>query len=91
MGTIPADTTLEAWHPSCPALGRDERLTPPTAEGDSRAIPLVFAPAPSPTSRPWADHPPQTEWQAALEGVWIIREAMDALEQDVPVVTGDGA
>ncbi|MCO5215562.1 MAG: transposase [Thermomicrobiales bacterium] len=68
-------------------------LTPPTAEGDSRAIPLVFAPAPSPTSRPWADHPPQTEWQAALEGVWIIREAMDALgEQDRPlVVTGDGA
>ncbi|MCO5214777.1 MAG: hypothetical protein M9950_01275 [Thermomicrobiales bacterium] len=68
------------------------RLTP-TAEGDSRAIPLVFAPAPSPTSRPWADHPPQTEWQAARWRLWIIQEAMDALgERDRPlVVTGDGA
>ncbi|MCO5227486.1 MAG: hypothetical protein M9934_04270 [Thermomicrobiales bacterium] len=79
------------WKPGIIARWADERLTPPTAEGDSRAIPLVFATAPSPTSRPWADHPPQTEWQAALEGVWIIREAMDALgEQDRPLVDGGG-
>ncbi|MCO5218433.1 MAG: hypothetical protein M9909_06335 [Thermomicrobiales bacterium] len=75
-----------------PSAGRDERLTPPTAEGDSRAIPLVFAPVDwNDLRRPWADHPPQTEWQAAPEGVWIIREAMDALgEQDCPRGDGDG-
>ncbi|MCO5223923.1 MAG: transposase [Thermomicrobiales bacterium] len=92
-GDDPRGHHPEAWHPSCPALGRDERVDTTTAEGDSRAIPLVFAPAPSPTSRPWADHPPQTEWQAALEVSGSSGRAMDALgEQDRPlVVTGDGA
>ena len=41
-------------------------LLPRSADGASRAIPLWFAPAPSPRARAWPGHPPQTEWEAGL-------------------------
>ena len=84
------------WNPGIHHAQRYEGvsgLTPPTGDGDSRAIPLWFVPAPTPKARPWAQHPPLPEWQAALAGVQVVRDTIDVLEgPDRPlVVTGDGA
>lgn len=85
-----------AWRPGIHNAQRWEGvsgLTPPTPAGDCRTIPLWFVPAPSPTARPWAQHPPLSEWESAMAGVHLVRSALDDLEEpDRPlVVVGDGA
>lgn len=85
-----------AWRPGIHHMQRFEGvsgLTPPTADGDSRAIPLWFEPAPTPSSRRWSEHPPRTEWQAALDGVQEVRDTIDILEggDRALVVVADGA
>lgn len=56
-------------------------LLPRSADGASRAIPLWFAPAPSPRARAWPGHPPQTEWEAGLTALGWLRQTLDALGQ----------
>jgi DDE superfamily endonuclease len=56
-------------------------LLPRSADGGSRAVPLWFAPAPSPTARLWPDHPPQREWEAGLAALQWVRHHLDALGQ----------
>lgn len=73
-----------AWKPG---IHRAQRwvglsaLLPISPAGDSRTVPLWFAPAPSPTAQPWPGHPPQTEWQAGLEAVHWLRATLDGLGQ----------
>lgn len=56
-------------------------LLPRSADGVSRAVPLRFTPAPSPTARSWPGHPPQREWEAGLAALRWLRAALDALGQ----------
>jgi hypothetical protein len=56
-------------------------LLPCSAQGDSRAVPLSFAPAPTPKATPWPDHPPCTEGEAALTALTQLRTDLAALEQ----------
>ena len=55
----PASTGPSAGWASVPCC-------PAPAAGESRAVPLQFVPAPSPTARSWPGHPPQREWEAGL-------------------------
>lgn len=85
-----------AWKPGIHRAQRWEGvsgLTPPTAEGDCRTVPLWFAPAPTPSSRAWERHPRMPEWQAAITGLHAVRESMDTLTPPSRslVVVGDGA
>ena len=68
-------------------------LTPPTATGDCRTVPLWFAPAPTPAARSWPGYPAMPEWQVALGGVRWVRETMDTLARHprALVMVGDGA
>ncbi len=52
-------------------------LLPRSGDGVSRAVPLWFAPAPSPTARPWPEHPPQKEWEAGLVALRWLRQTLD--------------
>lgn len=52
-------------------------LLPRSADGMSRTVPLPFAPAPSPTARPWPAHPPQREWDAGLAALGWLRACLD--------------
>ena len=52
-------------------------LLPRSAAGESRAVPLHVAPAPSPTARPWPGHPPQKEWEAGLAALRWLRAALE--------------
>lgn len=69
-----------AWRPG---LHRAQRwvglsaLLPRSPAGESRAVPLHFAPAPSPTARPWPEHPPQREWEAGLAALRWLRASLD--------------
>lgn len=54
-------------------------LVPRSADGQSRAVPLWFAPAPSATAQPWPDHPPQREWEAGLAALHWLRRSLDGL------------
>lgn len=56
-------------------------LLPRSADGGSRAVPLWFAPAPSPTAHLWPDHPPQREWEAGLSALQWLRTQLDDLGQ----------
>ncbi|MDQ2651402.1 MAG: transposase [Chloroflexota bacterium] len=56
-------------------------LLPRSADGASRAVPLHFVPAPSPTARPWPEHPPQKEWEAGLAALGWLRTHLDGLGQ----------
>jgi hypothetical protein len=56
-------------------------LLPRSADGASRAVPLHFAPAPSPTARAWPGHPPQREWEAGLAALGWLRAQLDELGQ----------
>jgi hypothetical protein len=56
-------------------------LLPRSADGSSRAVPLRFTPAPSPTASPWPDHPPQREWEAGLAALRWLRAHLDGLGQ----------
>lgn len=85
-----------AWKPGIHRAQRWEGvsgLTPPTADGDCRTVPLWFVPAPTPSSRPWSEHPRMAEWQAALVGVQTVRDTLDAITPSPRslVVVGDGA
>jgi hypothetical protein len=52
-------------------------LLPRSPDGVSRAVPLRFTPAPSPTARAWPGQPPQREWEAGLEALRWLRTALD--------------
>jgi len=56
-------------------------LLPRSTLGGSRAVPLHFAPAPSPTARSWPEHPPQREWEAGLTALSWLRQTLDDLGQ----------
>lgn len=67
-------------------------LTPPTAAGYSRAIPLRFVPAfPEKAIRP-GDEPAQQEWEAGLASLgWLRAELGTAGRPEQPIVAlGDG-
>jgi hypothetical protein len=73
-------------------------LTPPTATGESRALPLRLIPAfPEKALRPEVvngddDWQPRTEWQAGRDQLeWLRQELDDAGRADQPVLAiGDG-
>jgi hypothetical protein len=52
-------------------------LLPRSTDGASRAVPLWFAPAPSPTARAWPGHPPLREWEAGLTALRWLRTCLD--------------
>lgn len=56
-------------------------LLPRSPQGDSRAVPLAFTPAPTPTAVPWPDHPPCTEGEAALAALTQLQADLAALGQ----------
>lgn len=56
-------------------------LLPRSAAGESRTVPLRFAPSPSPTARAWPGHPPQKEWEAGLTALHWLRSGLDDLGQ----------
>lgn len=53
-------------------------LLPCTPDGMSRALPLRWVPAPTPTATPLPGHPPIREWQAGLALLTWLRDALDA-------------
>ena len=71
-------------------------LTPPTEEGDSRALPLRLIPAfPPKAVRPTivteqADWHPRTEWEAGRDQLQWLRTEPDAAERADQVVLGIG-
>jgi hypothetical protein len=84
------------WRPGIHHAQRWEGLsglTPLTPDGDSRAIPLWFEPAPSPTARPWDGVAPRSEADAGVAAVRWLRAVLD--EQGAAgrrlVVVADGA
>jgi hypothetical protein len=56
-------------------------LLPISPQGDSRTVPLWFAPAPTPTAQPWPDHPPRREWVAGRQALQWLRDTLDELGQ----------
>jgi hypothetical protein len=56
-------------------------LLPCSPQGDSRAVPLVFAPAPTPKATPWPGHAPCTEGEAALAAIGLVQADLAALGQ----------
>ena len=62
-------------------------LLPCSPQGDSRAVPLVFTPAPTPKAAPWPGHPACTEGEAALAALTLVLADLAALGQpDRPVL-----
>lgn len=85
-----------AWRPGIHRAQRWEGLsglTPLGPDGDSRAIPLWFEPAPSPSAQPWPGVPPRTEVVAGLAALAWLRGVLDALGLAARplVVLADGA
>lgn len=56
-------------------------LLPRSAAGDSRAVPLRWVPAPTPTATALADHPPRKEWEAGVALLGWLRTTLDRLGQ----------
>lgn len=84
------------WRPGIHHAQRWEGLsglTPLGPEGDTRAIPLWFAPAPSPTARPWEGIAPCTEAEAGLAAIRWLRTVLNELGAGARrmVVVADGA
>jgi hypothetical protein len=73
-----------AWNPG---LHRAQRwvglsvLLPRSRRGESRAVPLWFAPAPPPSAQPWPGQPPCREWEAGLRALEWLRGALIAIGQ----------
>jgi hypothetical protein len=67
-------------------------LLPISAQGDSRAVPLVFTPAPTPRATPWPAHPPCTEGEAAFGTVAQLNDDLTTLGQPgrQVLLLGDG-
>lgn len=85
-----------AWRPGIHYAQRWEGLsglTPITADGDTRAIPLWFEPAPTPKATPWPDLPPRTEWEAGRDALLWLRTELDRQGQETRriVAVADGA
>lgn len=56
-------------------------LLPRSGRGESRAVPLWFVPAPSPSARVWPGQPPCREWEAGLRALQWLRTALTAMGQ----------
>ena len=85
-----------AWHPGIHYAQRWEGLsglTPLSASGDTRTIPLWFEPAPTPKATAWEGYPARKEWEAGLAGLEWLRAELDPDGQATRrlVVVADGA
>lgn len=56
-------------------------LLPRSDTGDSRAVPLRWLPAPTPTATALAGHPPRKEWEAGVRLLRWLRRTLDSLGQ----------
>lgn len=56
-------------------------LLPRSDQGDSRAVPLRWVPAPTPKATPLPAHPPITEWAAGVALLAWLRATLDRLGQ----------
>jgi hypothetical protein len=56
-------------------------LLPPSPQGDTRAVPLSFDPAPTPKAVPWSEHPACTEGEAARTALAQLQTDLTALDQ----------
>lgn len=69
-----------------PGIARAQRfvglsaLLPRSPHGHSRAVPLRFLPAPTPTARAWPEHPPRREWEAGHDALSWLRDELAAAE-----------
>jgi hypothetical protein len=84
------------WRPGIHSAQRWEGLSGLTRlspDGDSRAIPLWFEPAPSPTARTWDGRAPRSEGDAGVAAVAWLRTLLDALGAGSRrlIVVADGA
>lgn len=84
-----------AWRPGIHPAQRWvglSALLPRSEQGESRAVPLVFTPAPSPTATPWPEHPPCREWEAGRDALHQMRAELDAAARTAqPILAvGDG-
>lgn len=83
VGWLKAPRT-PAWRPG---IHRAQRwmglsvLLPRSTQGESRAVPVNFTPAPSPTAVPWPGHPPCTEWEAGRAALQQLRTDLDGLDR----------
>jgi hypothetical protein len=66
---------------------------PRSAQGESRAVPLSFEPAPTPTATPWPGQPPRTEWEAGRDALHQLRAELDAADRadQLLLAVGDGS
>jgi hypothetical protein len=85
-----------AWRPGIHHAQRWEGLsglTRPSPDGDCRATPLWFEPAPSPSARPWPGVAPRTEAEAGVAAVRWLRTVLDELgaKSRRLIVVADGA
>jgi hypothetical protein len=72
--------TSPPWKPGLQRAQRWEGLSlllPRSDKGETRALPLWFEPAPTPTATAWPDHPPRTEWRAGLDALEWLRGQLD--------------
>ena len=84
------------WRPGIHHAQRWEGLsglTRRSADGDSRAIPLWFEPAPGPTARAWDGVAPRSEAEAGMAAVRWLRTMLDTLGAGSRrlIVVADGA
>jgi hypothetical protein len=56
-------------------------LLPRSDQGESRTVPLRFAPAPTPTATPWPDQPPCKEWEAGRDALAQLRTELEAADR----------
>lgn len=88
VGLLRAPRT-PAWRPGIHYAQRWEGLsglTPITADGDCRAVPLWFEPAPTPKAQAWDGYPARSEWAAGLATLSRLRAELEQPAADRPVV-----
>jgi len=84
------------WRPGIHYAQRWEGLsglTPVSTDGDARAVPLWFEPAPTPKATTWDGYPPRKEWEAGLAALGWLRAHLAECEASTrPIVAvADGA